>query len=153
MNLFKRIFIITVIIAIVGCLTNLIVYHISEPDIKKAQKAFLNDTDELNIIVNYLKDEESYVDISSDNGKLYSGYYKSIKDDDVLSAIDRLFDRGYKQIIKSDNQIYFIRWQRLNGDRFGLCFSVNNTSNMSSEIFEFCEPIEDNWFFFKEIYP
>jgi len=99
----------------------------------------------------------SYPSRSGESGMLWSGTMSrniAISDENMEHAIYRLFSSGYRQVVKEDSFISFIRWGNT-GAGVGVVYSIGGAIPCSTAI-QFLtelEPLtEDGWFYFEVHY-
>lgn len=157
----KRIIIGLSIVVVIVVITGLIlgaVYALLPPNVHKAENAFKNDRELLEMVISYLENSE-YESInihkSMNSGKMHvNTIILNIEDETVVKAIDTLFDKcGYDMIDKNGNTIYFQRWTRLMDFGSGIIYSINKTDKPVLQYQTKLVPLSvDGWYYCEENY-
>ena len=120
---------------------------------EKMEKIFDEDRELLFIVTNYLISSDyeiAYIPPDMKDGEIYiSGDYAEIEDVEIIKAINKLKERGYKGISIEDYTIHFQRWSNLDKGR-GIAYSIDG-SEPTLQFLTKLEPLsEPNWYYYEE---
>ncbi len=121
------------------------VYTWIVPSYDHAETSFEVDYNLLNTVVAYFENR-------SENEYIHRNvrYYDEIDDEDVVDAIDNLFDRQYQAVGRTGNTIYFIKWIRTNGSNVGIAYTISAKEQPTVDrIVKFEKLSRDKWYYFE----
>ncbi len=128
-------------------------FRYDPPSAEDANVFLAQNREDINIIVDYLKELEydsAFVD--KDNGEIFYEFkYHTIESKDVKTGIRHLWSSGCEHISirKKDNTIYFEIWSRTMGDvACGISCTIDGNVYPKVEFQTECEPISDGWFYY-----
>ena len=114
------------------------------PNKKTAQSYYNSAYDSLETVVQYLSKSDSDWLIKEE-----MPYWEKIGDNDVVEALDQLFNSGCLEIGKQGNTIYFLRWTRWKDFGAGLAFTIQGQDPHVDYIISF-EPLSQNqWYYYE----
>ena len=133
-----------------------------EPPSAEEAKAFLSrHREDIDIIVNYLKELEydsAFIDVDKDSGRIFYEFdWHEIPSVNVKNSIYRLRISGCCQISKDAKQeintISFMIWTRTMGSvDCGIACTMNGQGKPKTEFQVSCEEIGDGWFYYYDDY-
>jgi hypothetical protein len=123
---------------------------------EKIEKMFVKDYELLTEMVQFLVDsghERVFLADYMKRGEMSinGGYRIEIEDTDAIDLIRVLKQRGYSQIIKNDNTIYFLRWSMRNHGQ-GITFLLDDGEAKIQYLTTLVPLSQPNWFCYEASY-
>jgi len=150
--------IISVILGILGilCVFYLLGFLLAPMSQERIEKGFYNDYENIRIVRDFLMElEDESIYITSSSKTMFTNTEKTSMPSDnsaAISAIDRLFSRGYEVISKGDNCICFLRWNNLDAGR-GVAYLIDGNTPSEQELMflTYLQPLDiDGWYYYEE---
>lgn len=115
------------------------------PSKKIAQRVYDADCDSLKNVVQYLSKFDTDWLITAEKP-----YGDTINDNNVVEALDQLFESGYLEIGKQGHTIYFLRWTRWKDFGAGLAYTIHREHNPKVDyIVNFERLSQDQWYYYE----
>jgi len=131
-------------------------YYSTPPGIEKVQEHFDQNTNEIQVIVDFLANSEyENVYITESNGKMFADLNDvKIEDPGVVMAVDFLLENNrFYTISKRDNTIIFLQWKGLQDIGCGIAYTINKIDPPQVEFATTMLPLDDNgWFYYVDDY-
>jgi len=122
---------------------------------RQMERIFMEDYELLSIVTQFLKspthEGSSVTRDSLERGEMFTatGYRIKILDDEILSVLKDLLNRGYSNIGTEGNTIWFLRWSMLDHGR-GIARTIDGSDPNLFFLTHF-EPLsKPGWFYYEE---
>lgn len=124
---------------------------INPPSIESVEKQFLKNYDDIVLVTEDIISSgfESVYMHHSSNTLSADGKHIDVLDENLINAIQNLFNNGYSVIMKSGNTIYFQQWTRFTDAGCGIAYSIDGSNNLDIQYLTQATALScDGWYYY-----
>lgn len=150
-----KIITLVIIVAILSAITYvfMVLFHLPRLTYERAECIFVEEYEHLIVVVDFFeKFEYGDVIIHSDFNRnaIFMGKEGITVSEEFILAVEILFQKGFRSIAKSENTVYFIRWNAFAEASRGIAFTFDGKSpNIPYLTYYRALPIT-NWWYYEE---